>query len=150
MRTLATRVALAAAALAFAATAMAADGSASAPKISSVAAAKSRFGTILFDGRGFVLYAFTRDTPRRSACTGACAKAWPPYLVTGSVAAGRGADARRLGTIRRRDGSRQATYAGKPLYYYVGDRKPGQILCQNVSEYGGLWLVVRPNGTTVR
>ena len=49
-----------------------------------------------------------------------------------------------------RDGSRQATYAGRPLYYYVGDRKPSQILCQNVSEFGGLWLVVRPSGTLVR
>ena len=150
MRTLATRVALAAAALAFAATAMAADGSASAPKTSSVAAAKSRFGTILFDGRGFVLYAFTRDTRGRSACSGACAKAWPPYLVTGKLIGRAGIAAERLATIRRSDGSRQATYAGKPLYYYVGDRKPRQILCQNVSEFGGLWLVVRPNGTVVR
>jgi len=150
MRTLATRVALAAAALAFAATAMATDGSASAPKTSSVDAAKSRFGTILFDGRGFVLYAFTRGTRGRSACSGACAKAWPQYLVTGKLIGRAGIAAERLATIRRSDGSRQATYAGKPLYYYVGDRKPRQILCQNVSEFGGLWLVVRPNGTVVR
>ena len=55
-----------------------------------------------------------------------------------------------LGTTRRGDGSVQVTYAGRPLYYYVGDRKPGQILCQNVEEYGGLWLVVRGNGKLVR
>jgi predicted lipoprotein with Yx(FWY)xxD motif len=55
-----------------------------------------------------------------------------------------------LGTARRRDGSRQVTYAGRPLYYYVGDRKPKQILCQNVQEYGGLWLVVRSTGAPVR
>jgi hypothetical protein len=36
------------------------------------------------------------------------------------------------------------------LYYYVGDRQPGQILCQDVFEFGGTWLVVRPNGTLVR
>lgn len=150
MRTLATRVALAAVALAFAATAMATSGSASAPKTSSIAAAKSRFGTILFDGRGFVLYAFTRDTHGRSACSGACAKAWPPYLVTGKLIGRAGIAAGRLATVRRSDGSRQATYAGRPLYYYVGDRQPRQILCQNVSEFGGLWLVVRPNGTVVR
>jgi predicted lipoprotein with Yx(FWY)xxD motif len=149
MRIVATTCAVLAVALVAAAGAMATNGRADA-SVSRVGAARSAYGTILFDGRGFVLYAFTKDTPGRSACTGACAKAWPPYLVTGSVAAGRGADARRIGTIRRRDGSRQATYAGKPLYYYVGDRKPGQILCQNVSEFGGLWLVVRPNGTTVR
>jgi len=55
-----------------------------------------------------------------------------------------------LGIVRRADGSRQVTYAGRPLYYYVGDRKPGQILCQNVLEYGGLWLVVAPSGKPVR
>jgi predicted lipoprotein with Yx(FWY)xxD motif len=150
MHTLLTRVALAAVALAFAATAMATSGSASATRASSVAAANSRFGTILFDGRGFVLYAFTRDTRGRSACSGACAKAWPPYVVAGKLIGRAGIAAGRLGTIRRSDGSRQATYAGRPLYYYVGDRRPRQILCQNVSEFGGLWLVVRPNGTFVR
>jgi predicted lipoprotein with Yx(FWY)xxD motif len=150
MRFFVTSAALAAVALALAVNAMAATGSANAPEISRVAAAHSQYGTILFDGRGFVLYAFTKDTGGRSACTGACAKAWPPYIVTGKPLAGRGVDAGRLGTVRRSDGSRQATYAGRPLYYYISDRKPGQILCQNVSEFGGLWLVVRPNGTVVR
>jgi hypothetical protein len=36
------------------------------------------------------------------------------------------------------------------LYYYIGDRRPGQILCQNITEFGGTWLVVRPNGSFVR
>jgi predicted lipoprotein with Yx(FWY)xxD motif len=110
----------------------------------------SRFGRILFDGRGFVLYAFTRDARGRSRCTGACAKAWPPYIVARAPRAAAGVDSQRLGTTRRSDGRTQATYAGRPLYYYVGDRKPLQILCQSVSEYGGVWLVVRPNGTLVR
>ena len=110
-----------------------------------VSAHPSRFGTILFDGRGFVLYAFTHDTRGKSTCAGACAKAWPPYLVKGAAPKGK-----LLGTTHRADGTTQVTYAGRPLYYYVGDRKPGQILCQNVSEFGGLWLVVRPDGTPVR
>ena len=150
MRNLATGAALAGVALAFATAAVATSGSASAPKASSVAAASSRFGTILFDGRGFVLYTFTKDTQGRSACAGAGAKAWPPYNVTRPRMGRPGNAAGRRGTIRRSDGSRQATYAGRPLYHYVGDRKPRQILCQNVSEFGGLWLVVRPNGTVVR
>jgi len=114
-----------------------------------VAAKPSAYGKILFDGRGYVLYGFTRDARGRSTCTGACAKAWPPYLVKARPPAGAGVSARRLGTIRRRDGSLQATYAGRPLYYYVGDRKPGQILCQNVLEYGGFWRVLRPSGALV-
>jgi predicted lipoprotein with Yx(FWY)xxD motif len=42
------------------------------------------------------------------------------------------------------------TYAGRPLYFYVGDTKPGQILCQNVAEFGGTWRVVRPSGKLAR
>jgi predicted lipoprotein with Yx(FWY)xxD motif len=122
----------------------------SAPDRSTVTVRGSDYGRILFDGRGFALYAFTKDTADRSRCTGACAKAWPPYIVEARPKAGRGATASLLGTIRRGDGRRQVTYAGKPLYYYVGDREPLQVLCQNVEEFGGLWLVVRPTGAPVR
>jgi len=115
----------------------------------SVAAKPSAYGRILFDGRGFVLYAFTRDTHGMSACSGACARAWPPFIVKSRPGAGAGIAARRLGTTRRRDGSLQATYAGHPLYYYIGDRRPGQILCQNVLEFGGIWRVLRPSGALV-
>ena|SRR5436190_3529265 len=109
----------------------------------------SAYGRILFDGRGFVLYGFTRDGRRHSRCTGACAKAWPPYIVKSRPRAGSGIVAARLGTTRRADGRLQATYFGHPLYYYVGDMRPGQILCQNVTEYGGVWRVVRPTGRLV-
>ena len=111
---------------------------------------QSRFGRIVFDGRGYVLYAFTADGRNRATCYGACATAWPPLIVKAKPTAGSGANARLLGVARRRDGRLQATYAGKPLYYYVGDRKPGQILCQNVNEFGGDWLVVKPGGGYVR
>jgi predicted lipoprotein with Yx(FWY)xxD motif len=110
----------------------------------------SSYGRILFDGRGYVLYAFTRDTKGRSACYGACAKAWPVYFAKSGLSAGKGINRSLLGTTKRRDGRRQVTYAGRPLYYYVNDRKPGQILCQNVAEFGGTWLVVRATGKLVR
>ncbi len=110
----------------------------------------SRYGHVLFDGRGFVLYAFTRDTRGHSACYGACARAWPPYLVKRPLKPASGVKGSLVGTTKRRGGSLQLTYAGRPLYFYVGDRKPRQILCQNVSEFGGLWLVIRPTGQLVR
>jgi predicted lipoprotein with Yx(FWY)xxD motif len=110
----------------------------------------SRYGKALFDGRGFVLYAFTRDH-RRSACYGACAKAWPPYFAPKAMfRVGPGVNRALLGTVKRRNGRRQVTYAGRPLYYYVGDNGPGVIRCQNVVEYGGRWLLVRPNGKLLR
>jgi len=112
---------------------------------------RTRYGRILFDGRGRALYAFTRDRRRgRSQCYGACAKAWPVYLAKGRLLAGKGVRQSLIGTTRRRDGRRQVAYNGRPLYYYVGDKSPGQVLCQNVDEFGGTWLVVRPNGQLVR
>ena len=139
-----TLVAAAAAALALTSASMASEQAAS-----TLTVHPSAYGQVLFDGRGFVLYAFTKDR-RRSACSGACAKAWPPYVVRGALRAGAGVKASLLGTVRRSNGSRQVTYAGRPLYYYVGDTKPRQIRCQNVSEFGGLWLVVRPSGKLAR
>jgi len=115
-----------------------------------IAVRSSAFGRILFDGKGRALYAFTRDTKGRSLCAGACAAAWPPFLVRSRPKPGADVIGRLIGTIRRADGKLQVTYGGPPLYYYVGDRQPGQVLCQNVDEYGGLWLVVRPNGRLVR
>ena len=116
----------------------------------SVAVGKSNYGQILFDGRGFALYAFTQDPDGKATCKGQCAKKWPPYFVSGRPSAGRGAKASLLGTTRRSDGKLQATYAGRPLYYYVGDTSPGIVLCQNVVEFGGTWLVLRGNGILVR
>jgi predicted lipoprotein with Yx(FWY)xxD motif len=122
---------------------------ASTPSRSTVKARPSSFGSILFDGRGFVLYGFTRDPRGRSVCKGACAVAWPPYIVKTRATAGPGVRAKLLGTTKRTDGRLQVTYAGRPLYYYVGDRKAGEILCQNVTEFGGVWRVVRPSGKLV-
>lgn len=110
----------------------------------------SKYGRIVFDGSNRALYAFTRDRRGRpSTCYGACAAAWPPYIVSGKLRAGAGTKRSLFGTTRRRDGKRQLTYRGWPLYYYVHD-PVGQVLCQNVFEFGGLWLVVRPNGNLVR
>jgi predicted lipoprotein with Yx(FWY)xxD motif len=123
---------------------------AAAPPSYSVGAGSSRYGQVLFDGHGYALYLFTRDPKALSKCTGACAKAWPPYVVTRKPHSLPGASAKLLGTTHRADGTLQVTYAGHPLYYYVGDTSPGAILCQNVLEYGGYWLVVNPNGTANR
>jgi predicted lipoprotein with Yx(FWY)xxD motif len=146
-----------ASALAIAGLARATEGSAAGEASAGAAATQtltvrsSRYGRILFDGRGRVVYGFTRD--RRggpSRCYGACAKAWPVYLAKGTVVrAGAGVKKSLIGTTRRSDGRRQYTYRGWPLYYYAHEG-PGEVLCQNVSEFGGLWLVVRPDGRLVR
>jgi len=124
--------------------------SAGATKAATLTAHSSRYGRILFDGRGRVLYLFARDRGGRSSCSGACAKAWPPFLTKGAPRTLSGVNAKLLGTTRRSDGTLQVTYAKHPLYYFKEDTKPGQIKCQNVSNFGGLWLVVAPSGKPVR
>jgi predicted lipoprotein with Yx(FWY)xxD motif len=121
-----------------------------ASRAATVTAHSSRYGKILFDGRGRVLYLFARDRGGRSSCSGACAAAWPPFLTTGVPNGLAGVNAKLLGTTRRTDGTLQVTYANHPLYYFKGDTKPGQIKCQNVSNFGGLWLVLTPSGNPIR
>lgn len=108
----------------------------------------ARFGPILFDGRGQAIYAFTYDRGTRSRCYGGCARAWPPVYTRGAPRAGRNVRRGLLGTTRRRDGRRQVTYAGRPLYFYVNEGRR-QVFCHRVFSFGGLWLVVRPSGRVV-
>jgi predicted lipoprotein with Yx(FWY)xxD motif len=109
----------------------------------------SPYGRVLADGRRRALYLFTADRGGRSSCSGACAATWPPYIVKVEPEPGAGAKARLIGTTRRSDGRLQATYRGHPLYYYVGDRSPGQINCQAAVEFGGYWYVLRATGDPV-
>jgi predicted lipoprotein with Yx(FWY)xxD motif len=105
----------------------------------------SDYGSVLFDRKGGALYLFTSDTQGKSTCYGACAKAWPPFIARGRPRAREDVEQALLGTTLRRDGRRQVTYAGHPLYYYVDD-PPHQILCHGVNEFGGDWLVVQASG----
>jgi predicted lipoprotein with Yx(FWY)xxD motif len=110
----------------------------------------TQYGKILVAANGRTLYLFTRDVTPRSRCYGACASAWPPYLFSGTPGAGSGVSQGLLGKVRRSDGRTQVTYRGHPLYYFVAERRPGQILCQAAPEFGGTWYVVRPSGLAVR
>jgi predicted lipoprotein with Yx(FWY)xxD motif len=105
----------------------------------------SQFGPVLFDGRDRAVYLFTRDPKNRTRCYGACAAAWPPFYARARPRAGRGVDADLLGTIRRRDGRRQVTYKGQALYFYVDDPR-GQVLCNDIVEFGGTWYALTAKG----
>jgi predicted lipoprotein with Yx(FWY)xxD motif len=109
----------------------------------------SDYGRILFDGDDQAIYLFDKEKGPASECYDDCASAWPPVLTKGEPQAGAGAEASLLGTTKRDDGTTQVTYNGHPLYYYESD-PPGQVLCQNVNEFGGLWLVVDAKGDAVR
>lgn len=119
-------------------TAQAADPS------TAMVAVSPQVGTMLVDGEGRSLYMFVPDDLGRSVCFDRCAQAWPPLLVTGAPVAGPGVNQRLLGTSTRPEGTTQVTYAGWPLYRFVRDQKPGDVLGQGS---GGAWFVVSPHGS---
>jgi predicted lipoprotein with Yx(FWY)xxD motif len=108
--------------------------------------ANSRVGKIVVDSQGRTVYLFKADVGTKSACTGACAKAWPPLLATGTPTAGSGAHQSLVGMTTRSDGSKQVTYNGHPLYLFIKDKKPGQTNGQGVVAFGAAWFVLSPAG----
>ena len=114
----------------------------------SVKVAMSGLGSFLTDGQGRTLYLFTRDSGGTSSCTGGCTSVWPPVTSLTAVQAGSGTSASLLGTTSG-GGQMQVTYNGHPLYYYVGDIKPGDTNGEQLNQFGGLWYAVSPSGMQV-
>ncbi len=110
-----------------------------------VKTAGSAYGPMLFDRSGQAIYLFDKEPTAEPECYGACADAWPPVLTQGAPRASGAVRSELLGTTARKDGSRQVTYRGHPLYFYAHEDE-FEVLCHNVSEFGGLWLVVTPAG----
>ena len=105
--------------------------------------------TFLTDGSGKAVYLWVKDSGGQSACSGACASAWPPVMATGTVTASGSAQASDLGSITRSDGVKQVTYNGHPLYYFVGDSGAGQATGQGSDNFGAKWWLVSPAGSDV-
>jgi predicted lipoprotein with Yx(FWY)xxD motif len=99
--------------------------------------------TVLTNAKGFALYWFAPDTRTKSVCSGSCAAYWPP--VKGPVALSSGITG-TVGTIKRSDGTLQATYNGHPLYTYVADTAPGEAKGNNLNLNGGLWYEMKVSG----
>src|SRR5277367_2707240 len=99
--------------------------------------------TVVTNAQGLTLYWFVPDTSTMSNCNGSCATIWPP--VKGPATAGTGVTG-KLATIKRSDGSTQATYNGHPLYTYVADTAPGQAKGNNLNASGGVWHEVTVSG----
>ena len=108
----------------------------------------SSAGQIVTDSKGMSLYFFTKDTKDSgtSACTGSCLVQWPPLTTTSGSPVAEGVTG-KLGTITAPDGKKQVTLNGMPLYYYVKDTKPGDVLGQGV---GGVWYLSDPSGAMIK
>ena len=123
----------------------------SAPSTSAVAisTAKGPDGTYLTGTSGKALYLWVADSRNKSVCSGACAQAWPPVTVKSMPTASGGAVSSDLGTISRSNGTKQVTYQGHPLYYYVGDTHSGTITGQGSNGFGAKWWLVTPKGMAI-
>ena len=115
----------------------------------SLAAVSGIPAKVLVGANGRILYLFQADKNGTSACTGACAAAWPPYTVTGTPQAGSGVSQTLLGTITRPDGTMQVTYNGHPLYYFSADTSGGTAHGQAVKAFGAEWDVVGASGSKI-
>ena len=109
-------------------------------------------GQILADGRGFTLYVFSRDHRNHDACMhiSGCPSLWPVLKARGPVTAGPGVKRGLLGTIVLAHGVRQVTYAGHPLYHYVGDSQPGETSYVGLNQAGGFWYAINGAGNRVK
>jgi predicted lipoprotein with Yx(FWY)xxD motif len=110
----------------------------------------TRLGQVLVDGKGRTLYLFAADSGGKSACnSSACVQYWPPVLTTGAPQAGQGVTSSLLSTTTRQDGTIEVTYAGHPLYYFISDKKAGDVTGQGINGFGAPWYVVSPSGMQI-
>jgi predicted lipoprotein with Yx(FWY)xxD motif len=110
-----------------------------------------KLGQVLVSASGHTLYVFAPDKARKVTCSASCQSVWPPLAAPAS---GR---ARAVGTVKQSligsdpnpVGGRVVTYAGWPLYTYVGDPAPGVANGQAKVLNGGAWYVISPDGKPV-
>jgi predicted lipoprotein with Yx(FWY)xxD motif len=90
------------------------------------------------------LYIYTKDTKGVSNCNGQCAVNWPPLLAKDGMKFADDGIGGEFSAIKRADGAMQVAYEGWPLYYWIKDKKPGDVSGQAV---GGVWWVANVKPT---
>jgi predicted lipoprotein with Yx(FWY)xxD motif len=93
---------------------------------------------VLTSSYGKTVYTFDKDQAGsgKSECVSTCADNWPPVYVEPGIMLS--AD---FSSITRSNGQKQLTYKGKPLYFFVKDKNPGDKTGDNVNN---VWHVVKP------
>lgn len=116
---------------------------------SAISVTQTPLGKTVVDANGRTLYLFRGDRPGVSTVSQAGLAVWPAFTTTGTPQAKDGPSATQISTIAGPGGTRQVTYHGHPLYYYVGDHKPGDTRGQGLNQFGALWYVLSPSGNAV-
>ena len=97
--------------------------------------------TVLTNAQGMTLYYRTTDKPPATVCSGGCASAWPPLLVSGSNTPTSATSLPGKLSVQTDANGTQVEYNGHPLYTFSGDTGPGQTTGEGL---GGIWHVVTP------
>ena len=103
----------------------------------------AKLGAFLVDDKGMSLYVYGKDTAGVSNCSGQCLANWPALVANGTLTAGSGVTG-TLASITRSDGTKQVTYNDMPLYYFITDKKAGDVTGQGK---GGVWFVAPVSGS---
>jgi predicted lipoprotein with Yx(FWY)xxD motif len=103
-------------------------------------------GTVLVNARGRTLYDLQGDSAKHLTCTGGCLSSWIP--LSGPASATGSAKAADLGQAKR-GSSTQVTYAGHPLYTFVGDTLAGDVSGEGIETAGKKWYAVSPSGAAM-
>lgn len=108
-------------------------------------------GNILVNGQGLTVFAFTRDSRNHDRCVNisGCTSIWPLVTTEGTPRLGTGVRRSLVGMVTLSTGARQVTYAGHPLYTYIGSSGPGDTSYVGQSQFGGRWLALRSSGRTI-
>ena len=70
-------------------------------------------------------------------------------MSTGTPTLAGGLAKSKLGTTARTGGAKQITYGGHPLYYFIGDKAPGQTTGEGLKAFGAEWYVLSASGKKV-
>jgi predicted lipoprotein with Yx(FWY)xxD motif len=113
---------------------------------------RTSLGRILATGRGLTVYMFTRDSINHDMCAAisGCTGIWPLVTSNGRPSLGPGVKRSLVGAITLPGGARQVTYAGHPLYTYLGSSGPGDTSYVGQSQFGGHWYALSPAGRVVK
>jgi predicted lipoprotein with Yx(FWY)xxD motif len=125
------------------------ERSGSRPVSIAISAGRAAFGTKMIDSRGLTVYFLSSDRAERSICSAACRRVWVPVRSPGGKPhAGTGFRQSDVGSIQRSDGSDQVTFDGFPLYYFTGDKLPGETGGEGRTVLAGTASAVPPSSAT--
>jgi len=98
-------------------------------------------GEYLTDTKGMTLYVFADDKKLESSCTGTCLEMWPAFVFDNKdLKASTDTLSKRMNVIKRTDGTYQYAYGEKPVYYYAGDKNPGDTNGNGLNN--GKWSII--------